>query len=765
MTYEYESPGLPLDTLIGSTNIAKDLQEGGKQDFLTYVGNCALEGYNTDKKSRAEWEERSARAMELTLQISKEKTFPWEHASNVKVPLITIAALQFQAIAAPAILEAPDLVKCMVYGTDPDGSKGQRADRVSSHMSWQNLEQDEGWRDNHDAALLVQAIGGDAFIKRVYDPVCRHQQTKLVLPANFVINYYTRDLHTSPRYTETYDLSRNAIRTRELDGRFVKPYEDNPVPHTEPAQAVVDQLKITADERQGMQRPQESQQSPYLTGEQYCWWDLDGDGFEEPYIVTFDIGTGCVRRIVARFLPSGVKLTTGKTLAEHEALPNDAEVLDITPVPVFIKIPFVPSPDGGFYDIGLGQLLGDINESANTALNQLFDAATMSTLGGGFVGRGFKNRGGPFSMRPYEWYPIDAPGDDLRKNILPLPVREPSMVLFEVFKFLLDYAQKITQVTEIGMGESPGQNTPAQTTQTLDANGRRMVNAIFQRTWEAYKREYRLQYDLNSLYLQQSEDYADLSSGKGAMITQADYIQPSLLVRPSADPYITSEVMKAQQAMREVQMAFQLPGFNKYQTIKAALKAMRMQNMDAKFPPLGVDPQTGQPMQDFPPQPNLEMMKIELEKAKLGIEQQKLQIATFEAQVAQQEAQANVQIAMMELKEKALDLDKSIAETERLRAQAALYIAQAGSEQAEPYIKLLYAQIEDVAQKRNHMMSVLDTVMKTQTERLKIKADAAAGGTTSGDGTTATKKAVNVNLPAVVEPSDAIAQSNGMLMQ
>lgn len=44
------------------------------------------------------------------------------------------------------------------------------------------------------------------------------------------------------------------------------------------------------------------------------------------------------------------------------------EVLSIEPVNYYTKYSFIPNPDGGFYDIGFGRLLGPINESANTVL-------------------------------------------------------------------------------------------------------------------------------------------------------------------------------------------------------------------------------------------------------------------------------------------------------------------------------------------------------------------------------------------------------------
>ncbi len=714
MTYEF-SKRFKMDDLLNSTNLADQMDAAD----LQYVGNCALEGYMEDKRSREEWEERNKRSLELALQVMQQKTFPWPGASNVKFPLVTVAALQFQALAYPALIDAPDLVKCIVYGTDPDGSKTARAERIAAHMSWQNLEQDTGWEEAHDKGLLVQAIAGNAFFKKIFDPACRHIVTQLVLPTDFVLNYYTRDIDSSPRYTHTFELTPNAIRTRELDKRFRAPPEGTDVPKTTTGQ-MDDSAKRERDERQGLSSPPEGDTTPYFTGEQYCWWDLDGDGYAEPYIVTFDIGTGFVRRMVARFLPSDIRYLDGK-------------VYEITPVKVFTKVPFVPSPDGGFYDLGLGSLLGPINESVNTALNQIFDAGTMATLGGGFLGRGFKNRAGPFSMRPFEWNPIDAPGDDLRKNILPLPVREPSPVLFQVLGLLIQYGERIISTNEIQAGENPGQNTPAETTRTLDANGRRMANAVYKRTWRAFRDEYRIQYDLDQKFLSVSEDYANLTTGQGAMIAADDYSGSNLLVRPAADPYIISDAQKVQQATNLLQAAQSMPGFNRYQVGKRWLKAMKVQDVDAVYPPLPPDPQTGQPMQDFPPPPpDPKMIQAQVAQGKLELDKMEFQAEQMQARIE----------LMLEVQERG-------AKIINLQSQATLYQAQAKSEEMEPAIKLIYAQIESEASKRDQALRLIDTLTTARLEHKKLQVDAKKDG---------------VNMPGIQSPADVVAQTNGQML-
>jgi chaperonin GroES len=664
---------VPLDEAIEAPNVATLLDA----DDVKTIGVLCQDGYNEDKASRVEWEERSATAMKLALQVKEAKTFPWPEAANVKFPLVTVAAIQYHARAYPALISGVDLVKCRVIGDDPKGEKSARAYRLATHMSWQCLEQDVRWEEEHDKLLLVQGIAGCAFTKKLWDPVAGHNVTSLVLPKDFVVNYYTRDLDTSPRYTHVFNLTENVIRQRELDGR----YGEVEITKSEPTQ---NQLDLAKDEREGVRPPPEGSSTPYETGEMYCWLDLDKDGYAEPYIVTFDIATSRVRSIVARYFPSGVKKVDGK-------------VYEIAPAKVFTKYGFIPSPDGGFYDLGLGMLLGPLNESVNTALNQIFDAGTMATLGGGFVGRGFKARGGPFSFKPFEWFPVDAPGDDLRKNILPLPVREPSSVLFQVLGLLVQYGERMIGSTDIRAGESPGQNTPAETTRTLNANGAMVENAIYKRTWRSMRDEYRVQYDLNKIYLTADVDYEDLTKGAGALIHPDDYGGSSLDVKPAADPYIVSDTERIQRAGIVFKNAMTVPGHNRYQATKRLYKAMQIEFIDEILPPPMMPGPDGQPKPapDFPPPPNPKMMDAQLK-------QQEFQFAVKQWQAERQD-QA-IELRML--------VTKNQAEIMKLYAQAEKALAEAKGVDTEHQIQLINARIGALKEHNDDLLKLIEIVQK-----------------------------------------------------
>src|SRR3989337_624892 len=132
-----------LPEILVSDNLATELSD----DDLAKLGSYVVQNYETDKQSRVEWEDRTEEAMKLALQVMEEKSFPWTNASNIKFPLITIAALQYHARAYPALIPGTGVVKCRVFGDDVDGLAAARARRLETHMSYQLLEEDEAWED------------------------------------------------------------------------------------------------------------------------------------------------------------------------------------------------------------------------------------------------------------------------------------------------------------------------------------------------------------------------------------------------------------------------------------------------------------------------------------------------------------------------------------------------------------------------------------------------------------------------------------------
>lgn len=591
-----ETP-LDIKTILKSPNLAELISAND----LATIGNDCLQGFRVDADSRAEWERKTKLSMDLALQVSEQKTFPWSGASNVKFPLVTIAAMQFHARAYPTLIPNSDIVKCKVLGEDKNGLNAARAKRIANHMSFQILEEDEDWEEEMDKSLLHQAIVGCSFKKTYYSPSEGHNESQFVLAKDLYVDYYTTSFEYAQRVTQVLYFTENDLYERYYSGIFLdwnresKPQQDN-----------TSLLVEARDKSQGLTPPIDSVNTPYEILEQHCYLDLDGDGYKEPYIVYLRKDTGLVLRIVARFRKSAIEYS-----------PRDnTRILRIKPDYYFTKYGFIPSPDGGFYDLGFGSLLGPLNESINTAINQLIDAGTLSNTAGGFLGRGVKFKSGDNQFKPFEWKRVDSTGDDLRKGVFALPVREPSQVLFNLLGLLIEYGNRIGMATDPQVGVSPGQNTPAETSRNTLMEGQRIFNAVFKRTYRSLKEEFRKLYNLNAIYLPDIVSYYSISSGESKKALAADYAESPKTIIPAADPNMISDTMKQQQAIMLKTAASQTPGYDTYQVEKRFLEALQVSDIDTVFP----DPKGENAIKQAPhPKIVVETMKVQIRQLELQL--------------------------------------------------------------------------------------------------------------------------------------------------
>lgn len=659
-----------------SHNIAEKLSDKELSD----LGMDIHRAFENDLNSRSEWDKRNEEAMKLALQIKENKSFPWIGASNVKFPLITIAALQYHARAYPVLVGSDTPVKCKVIGEDPTGEKVARARRVENHMSFQVIEEDEDWESEFDKVLITQPILGCSFKKSYFDPVKGHNESEYVLPKDLVVNYWTKSLDTASRITHVLYMSKNDVYERVTRGLWC------PMEEMLPGDIIHTKLGTVQDKSQGLQAPEKIDSStPYEILEHHCFLDLDHDGYAEPYIVFMRRDTKQVLRIVARFFPEGVKKN------------SKGRILSIEAEKYFTKFPFIPSPDGGFYDLGFGVLLGPLNESINTLINQLIDAGTMATTAGGFLSRGIKIRGGNYSFAPLEWKHVESTGDDLRKGIMPLPVREPSQVLFTLLDLLINYGERIGGSVDVLSGISPGQNTPAETSRNSVEQGMKIFSGIFKRTYRATRDEFRKLYRLNQLYITETQYYTDSQDNHGTILVE-DYIGDASAIRPAADPHVISDSQRLQQAEMLAQRAMATPGYDRYEIEKMYMRALKIPNIDQLYP----DPKGPKAI----PAP-LNPMTAKLEVEKLKLEGVKLK--------AQSDMKKAVMAAMAEY-------DVNRAKIHQLEAQAVLAYAQAEGVGKGHEIALLEAQIGAAKEGQNGLLKYME-IMQKASESLSDKQD------------------------------------------
>ena len=564
-------------------NILDDLSKEQKEKIASECKSA----FDDDLRSRGEWESNIDDWIALAKQTKQDKTYPWPGASNVKYPLVATAAMQFAARSYPSLVPSNGkVVNSVVIGKDTTGEKYEKAQRVSTYMSYQIMHEMRGWEEDMDKMLMMLPIVGTMFKKTWYDKVEDKIKSKLILPKYLVVNYWTTNLDESERVSEVIHMSPRLLKERQNMGVYAEEDLGDPVAenHLMPDDADTNSKSI-----------------PYTIIEQHTFLDLDDDGYAEPYIVTFDYSSGKLLRISRRYLLDDVVLKDDeKTIAR------------IKPIQMYTKFGFIPNPDGSFYDIGFGVLLGPINESVNTLINQLVDSGHLHNLQSGFIGKALRVKMGDQSLRPGEWRPVNATADDLRKQIVPLPTKEPSSVLFQLMGTLITSGKELASVAEIFTGKMPGQNTPATTTMATVEQGMKVFTAVYKRIFRALSQEFEKIFDLNKLYTDPNKYITVLDMEIGP----DDFDKAACDVSPGADPNAASQqekLMKAQGLMEMLQIAG--PMLNPIKVISRVMEAQEQPNWQELF-----SDEVQQSGQVPPPPPDPKMMAIQ---AKMQADQQK----------------------------------------------------------------------------------------------------------------------------------------------
>lgn len=685
---------MDIQKILSTDSIAETLDD----QELNKIGQEVVRGFEDDLQSRSAWDEQNTEWMKLALQIKEHKTFPWKDAANIKYPLLTTAALQFSARAYPSLVPSFDIVKAKPIGSavkkamapvpqqppqgpgapgmgmPPPGSPQgmpmppqagmgmppqgapqeegpdlrEMAEKISTHMSYQVLYEMQDWEEDMDKLCLVLPIIGCAFKKTYFSPLKGKNCSELVLPKDLVVNYWTKSLETASRKTHRLWFTPNEFLEKQRVGLW-KEYENIKFgPGTNDTQERHDKINP----------PSEDGDTPRQVLEQHTSWDLDEDGYKEPYIITVDYETQKVLRISPRFRSKDVMI--------HPRDPS--KVAKIKPIEYFTKFSFIPNPDGSFYDLGFGLLLGSLNQAANTLLNQLTDAGTLSNLQSGFLAKGLRlGKSGDYRFEPGEWKPVNNTFEDLKKGIFPLPVREPSNVLFQLLGMLVQSGKELASIAEIFTGKMPGQNTPASTTMATIEQGLKVFTSIYKRVYRSLGKEFEKLFDLNAYYLDDGEhDYAYEKDGVmiDETINSQFYKDAKVKIVPAADPNMVTETQKLIQLQSMMEMA-QLGQLNPQELTRRGLEIHGIPGI-AKL------------MEVPPPQPPLEVTLLEMELAdkdkdrqleamKIMSENQKREseimlnmakakqlgdeegVLMLEQQLKREEAQMDMQMKMMDI--------------------------------------------------------------------------------------------------------------------
>jgi chaperonin GroES len=292
---------------------------------------------------------------------------------------------------------------------------------------------------------------------------------------------------------------------------------------------------------------------------------------------------------------------------------------------------------------------------------------------------------------------VDSTGDDLKKSILPLPIREPSNVLFQLLSLLINYTEKISGAVDITTGGNPGQNTPASTSQTMIEQGQKVYAAIFKRIWRSMKEEFKKLYLLNGRFLPVD---GVMFAGSDKYISRGDFLGDPSNIVPVADPNILSDQARLIQATALAARAQGNPAYDRDEVEKNYLRALKIPNVDQVYKGIKNAP---------PPPPDV---KIQVEQLKLKYQMAKL-------------AWTRQQFIASLMEQRRLNEAKIV----EMYAQAALLEKEAGGIEAGNQIKAFQAII-DAIKARNEQLA---TEIQQQQEEGKNDNES-EGGSTGGGG-------------------------------
>ena len=691
---EYRQPqtaeaSVNLGQFIGLQNITHLLTDKQLGDI---AARC-LADFDIDDTNFQSRRERIEELYKLALQAKEVKNYPFEGASNIKFPLLTKAALGFAALAYPAIVKDNSVVRGEAVGDDsgtepvkdqqgkpvidPDtntpmvkneGLKAKRAARVADFMSWQVLDDMDGWEDDMDKLLHIIPIIGCAFKKTYYDPKTKKPESRLVLPQYLIVNINAKTMESAFRTSEIIELYPNEIEENIRLELFREFDYGGPVSETKDE-------TYKPQEGAASQAVDDDKPQPFI--EMHCWLDLDDDAYKEPYIVWIHKDSREVARIMPRF--DHADIIAGKPEQDAAGVVTYADIKKINAECYYEKFGFIPDPEGSIYDIGFGHLLQHINDAINTSMNQIIDSGHRYIMGGGFIGAGLRIKSGDLRFRPGEYKRADSQGAVLKDSVVPLPMPQPSPVMLKLLEFLVNAAEAIAVMAKAMNGDTP-QNMPAATALATVEQGLQPFKAVFKRVHRGLKKEFARLYKLNQQYLTQDQ-YEAFTDDDTAMVKD-DFNATTSCIVPVSDPDMVNNIEAIARANVLAQYKDD-PLVDPVEVRKRIFRAMNIKDVESlvKIPPKAPDELVEAQKQALAAQAQqsaaaVEKMNRDNERADIEMA---LKIEETMASIQVDVSTAVKNLSLANQADKAVQIDGFMAQLTALEKRMALYGGNIGT--------------------------------------------------------------------------------------
>ena len=527
-----KGPGFEIDMeeAVDEDDFNKNLAEELSEGVLASLAGDIIGDYETDVAGRKEWIQTYVDGLELLGMKIEERIEPWPGACGVYHPLLSEAIVKFQAETMMETFPAAGPVKTQIIGKETPEKK-KAAERVQADMNNQLTNVMKEYRPEHERMLWGLGLAGNAFKKVYYDPNLGRQVSIFCPAEDVVVPYGASSLEAAERITHVMRKTPNDIKRMQHEGF----YRD--VDLGEPTN-VMDEVEKKIAEKLGFRASQDDrfkllEVQVELDLEGYEHTDDDGEetGIALPYIVTIEKGTSEVLAIRRNWRPEDDL---------HQKRTH------------FVHYGYIPG--FGFYNFGLIHLIGAFAKSGTSIIRQLVDAGTLSNLPGGFKTRGLRSKGDDTPISPGEWRDMDVPSGNMRDNIMPLPYKEPSQVLFTLLQSIVDEGRKFAGSTELQTSDMSAQ-APVGTTLAILERSLKTMSAVQARIHYAMKQEFELLRDIIRDYTPEEYDYDPEEGDRKAKQSDYDLVE----VIPVSDPNAATMAQKVVQYQAALQLAQTAP--------------------------------------------------------------------------------------------------------------------------------------------------------------------------------------------------------------
>lgn len=521
----------------------------------TMAGDLSAD-IDNDKNSRKDWEKSYTEGLKLLGLQMEERTEPWNGACGVFHPMITEAVVRFQAETITETFPARGPVRTKIIGKDTPEVK-EIAANVEEDMNFELTENMKEFRAEHERMLWSLPATGSAFKKVYFDPALGRQVSMFVPAEDIILPYGATDLDTCYRVTHVMRKTKNEILKLQAAGF----YRDVDLPDPDRSQTNIQKAK---DKETGFSDLNDERFTLYE-----CHVDLDLDGFNDtdddgeeteimlPYVVTLIKGTNEV-------------LSIRRNWKEDDDLKLKRQH--------FVHYQYIPG--FGAYGFGLFHLIGGFAKSATSLMRQLVDAGTLSNLPGGLKSRGLRIKGDDTPIAPGEFRDVDVGSGTIRDNILPLPYKEPSQVLYTLLQNIVEEGRRFAATADMNVSDMSAQ-APVGTTLALLERQLKVMTAVQARVHFALKQELKLLKELIRDYTDPDYTYDPEYGTRKAKRTDYDLVD----VIPVSDPNAATMSQRVIQYQAVIQMAQMAPDiYDLPQLHRGMLEILGIKNAEKLVP-------------------------------------------------------------------------------------------------------------------------------------------------------------------------------------